>query len=127
MTDTTKKPRKKPATRKPPPPGILSPEDVRQIGETIGSSTYWQADVAKEVGYSKSMMTRFLNGSRWATDLLALEFRRVIVERLAAMIEILGRPGMPDANSAETLEAQKHLAAGVAILRALNPAPRIEH
>lgn len=96
---------------------VLSAADVREIGETIGGRPHWQADVARQCGYSKSVMTRYLNGSRPLNGLLARQLQKLMVNKIESLARLLGRPGMPAAADPRTEEAQDLIARAVKLLR----------
>lgn len=95
----------------------LSKDDVFKIGKTIGGSKHWQADLGRQVGYSKSMITRFLNGTRPTTPLLARGLKRVIIGKLAELSKLLILVGLPRADDPETVRAQALITEALAILR----------
>lgn len=102
------------------PEVLLSPSSMRRIGSTIGGESNWQADVGRQVGYSKSTMTRYLNGTRNITVFLARGLRKLIEHKIDQLSTLLAMEGMPFAGSPETLEAQALIAEAIQILHAQN-------
>lgn len=98
---------------------LLSAEDLRTIGEACGGKAHWQADMARDIGYSKSNMTRYLNESRPTNPMLARLLRRVMLTRLKVITGLLSTAGLPGFDSPETMEAQALIRAGLAKLEAI--------
>jgi len=84
-------------------PDILTREGLRKIGSTLNGAR-WQADIAALLGYSKSQITRFLNGQRDLNALLGPQLQFVICERMHQLAELMNVEGMPYANSSEVAE-----------------------
>lgn len=97
---------------------LLSPDDVRLIGKTLGGEAHWQADLARRIGYSKSNITRYLNGSRPTNPLLAQQMRKVILERIAALTDLLNTPGLPAADHIATKTGQTLIRQGLSTIHA---------
>lgn len=102
----------------PPAEALLSREDLMLIGSTIGGESNWQADVGRQVGYSKSTMTRYLNASRHTTTMLARGLKRVIIDKIGRLTTMLVIHGMPHAEDADTLKAQALILEGLEVLKA---------
>lgn len=98
-------------------PILLSPDAVRLIGSTLGGEAHWQADLARRIGYSKSNITRYLNGSRPTNPLLAQQMRKVILERIGALANLLNTPGLPAADDIATKTGQTLIRQGLATMQ----------
>jgi len=94
----------------------LSPDSIKKIGRAIGG-THWQADVARDIDYSKSMITRVLNGTRTADSLFADGLRDVMLTKIENVTALLGANGLSGANSPTTKKAQAMIREAVALLR----------
>lgn len=95
---------------------ILTTDDFRRIGRAC-NGVHWQADVASEIGVSRSQITRYLNGDRIMSPLTARHLQFVIVEHITALAHLFEVSGMPHAGT----EAAK--TARDAILGALKRVP----
>lgn len=85
-------------------PVLLTPDQVRQIGETIGGRTHWQADLARTLGCSKSQITRYLNGSRDTNTVLAADLETLILKQITELTSLLTIPGLPGAERAKAIQ-----------------------
>lgn len=94
----------------------LQSEGIRKIGRTIGG-THWQADVAREIDYSKSMVTRVLAGSRKADILFARGLRNVMLGKIEGLTALLNTEGLPHSKSTNTKAAQKMIGDALKLLR----------
>lgn len=97
-------------------PEVLSAEDLRVIGATIGGTPHWQADIARIVGYSKSNMTRYLNGSRKTNPLLGRQIRKLMLTKIAALTRLLATPGLPGSDDPDTVAAQAMITKALKLL-----------
>jgi hypothetical protein len=85
---------------------VLSQEGFRQIGETL-NGTHWQSDVARDLGCSKSQITRYLDTSgnpktsRALNPLIADQLQYVIGERILELVALFHVEGMPFAGQPE--------------------------
>lgn len=83
---------------------VLTREDFRRIGETLNGS-HWQSDVARDIGCSKSQITRYLDTSgnprtsRVLTVQIAEQLQHVIVQRIGELVDLFNIEGMPHANT----------------------------
>lgn len=96
---------------------VLTPEELQQIGETLGSRIHWQADVARQVDYSKYAMTRFLNGSRNINPLLAQLLHGAMVEKIEAVAALFAIQGLPGACDSQTDQGLALITQGLELLR----------
>lgn len=106
----------------------LLPEALRKIGFALGG-THWQADVARLIDYSKSMITRALlpegdKNARRPDDLFVDSLRVVMIDKIESVAVLLDTPGLSFADAPDTRKAQKMIADGLKLLRAQRPAPR---
>ena len=90
--------------------------DDRKIGRVLGG-THWQADLARQIDYSKSMISRVLDGTREPDNLFSQSVRDVMVDRLEQLADALTTEGLPDNTSQKTKKAQKLIAEAVKVLR----------
>ena len=84
---------------------MLTPDAFRHIGETLGGHTHWQADIARRLRYSKSLITRFLNGSRVVRPEVSRELRLAIIEKIDELADLLKTPGLTFSEQRMTEEA----------------------
>lgn len=96
-------------------PTALSQELFRQIGETL-NGTHWQSDVARNLGISKSQVTRYLDTSgnprtsRTLTPMITDQLHHIIVNRIGELTALLSLPGMPYAGDAKVAEVVRTIA-----------------
>lgn len=89
-------------------PVVLTQEGFRQIGETL-NGTHWQSDVARDLGCSKSQITRYLDTtgnpktSRALSPIIADQLQYVVAERISELADLFNIEGMPHAGTAEAL------------------------
>lgn len=99
-------------------PATLSPESIKKIGRSIGG-THWQADVARHpaMDYSKSMITRVLNGTRKPDRLFADGLREVMLDKIEGVAVMLDAEGLPDYGAPSTKKAKALITEALAMLR----------
>lgn len=102
------------------PSPVLTPENFRTIGSTLNGD-HWQADIAKQIGCSKSQITRYLNKSRDLNSLSSRHLQFVIIERISQLTKLLDLPGMPYAGSQEVKEAARTISTALAPLPGQEP------
>jgi hypothetical protein len=110
----------KPRVRQEPPLVAfrLSPDSVRRIGKVVGG-THWQADMARELACSKSMITKVLNGSRVSDSILSEGIRGVMIRKIEKLNELLSLPDLPYGTDATTEIAQARIREAIARLDTL--------
>ena len=101
-------------------PTILTAADFRRIGHTLNGD-HWQADIAKQIGCSKSQVTRYLNESRVLNPLVARHLQYVVVERIMALAALMDLPGMPYAGTPMVSQAESEIIAALAGLPGQEP------
>lgn len=91
---------------------VLSPDDFKRLGSAIGAPILWQASLGDRLVYSKSMMSRFGSGERPASAALATGMRRVALEKIDQLVDLIDLPGLPnpDPEKTERLKATIHKA-----------------
>ncbi|UTC29634.1 hypothetical protein BAJUN_00040 [Bajunvirus bajun] len=98
-------------------PRLLSPEEVRLIGETVGGHTHWQADLARTLKCSKSQITRYLNGSRDTNTLLAADLQELVLKQIASLAALLSIEGLPGSDTMSVFKAQQLIEEGLDLAR----------
>jgi len=78
-----------------PPDSALVADLLKRVGKTL-YGTHWQADFAKQIGFSKAQITRWLNGSRTMPPTLNIALQQVVIERILILADLLAHEGMPD-------------------------------
>ena len=79
---------------------VISPDDFKLIGRTL-NGVHWQADVAYQIGCSKSQVTRYLKKSpdprqhRELDPLISKHLQYLINERIEQLASLMALPGMP--------------------------------
>lgn len=102
-------------------PTLLTKEAFLAIGEALGGRTHWQASLARDVGVSKSQVTRLLNGERTSSTDLADSLKDLLVNNVEELGALLTTPGLPDFDSDATIQAQALIRAAIHLLRNTPP------
>lgn len=100
----------------PPKTSEFKPETVQKIGRALGG-THWQADVARDIDYSKSMVSRVVSGTRVPDEHFANGFREAMLDKISTVNSLLTSSGLPYFDDPETRRAQKMIAEAIKILR----------
>jgi len=101
---------------------LVDPQVTKRIGRAIGG-THWQADLARAIRYSKSLLTRALNASRSPDEEFFIRFRGAMIARIEAVNANFTAAGLPHADDAKTERGMKLIAQGCELLRSQQPAP----
>lgn len=111
----------------PEAPRVLTQEGFRRIGETL-NGTHWQSDVAREIGISKSQITRYLDTSgnprtsRPIPPSMGPELQHIINGRILELAELIDLPGMPWAGTDQAVTAKALLADATRLVEGKPPA-----
>jgi hypothetical protein len=79
-------------------PAANAPMPTPTLLKRVGSSlygTHWQADLAREIEFSKAQITRWLNKSRTMPAALPLALQQVVLDRIIVLAGLLEEGGMP--------------------------------
>lgn len=81
----------------------LSVDDFHRVGRAIGNNRgNWQATLGDRLVYSKSMMSRWGSGTRKPSPQLVSGMRRVVLERIIELAEVIDTPGLPNPDAGLT-------------------------
>jgi transcriptional regulator with XRE-family HTH domain len=89
---------------------------IRSIGQAIGGE-HWQAEVARAIGYSKSMVTKVLSGERAADAVFLRNLRREGINKVEKLNEALGSDALPLNKSPKTKQARAMIKEAIKLMR----------
>lgn len=98
---------------------IVQSRDIQKIGKAIGG-IHWQADLARQIGCSKSFLTRAVDGTRAPDEDFLLRFRAAMADRITEIAPLFETEGLPLADDPETKKVTKKLQEVVEILQHQN-------
>jgi len=99
---------------------IIDSDAIGVIGKTL-SGTHWQSEIARDLGYSKSFITRASNGARSPDHKFLDGLRDLMIDKVENIGKLLDTDGLPHADKRPTKEAQKLIAQAVKLLRKQKP------
>jgi hypothetical protein len=98
----------------------MPPDEIERIGEALGSK-WWQADLAKKCGYSKSSITRFTTRdpgqSRTVPPAFVHALREEMLRKIEALAALLTIPSLPGSEMERTVKMQQTILQAVNLLR----------
>ena len=97
---------------------------VLQLVPVFGQALFgkqWQADLSRELGISKSLLSRALRDQREPPPRLAHKVKEVVLTRVCDAFTLLDNEGMPYAGTSRMAEAQDLMTKAIDLLR--NGAP----
>jgi transcriptional regulator with XRE-family HTH domain len=105
---------------------IIDNETIGIIGKTL-SGTHWQSEIARDLSYSKSFITRASRGAR-SPDVKFLEgLRGLMIDKVDELGKLFNSDGLPFDDTPQTKQAQKLIAEAVKLLRKQKmPVKRVE-
>jgi transcriptional regulator with XRE-family HTH domain len=95
----------------------MTSDEFRKIGQLIGAGPYWQSEIARRLGSSSAMITRYLNGHTPMPDWLPHEMRKLLADHIEEVAKLLSLPGVPAQQHGAVTEAQENLTSAVNLLR----------
>ena len=105
---------------------IIDNETIGLIGKTL-CGTHWQSEIARDLQYSKSFITRASNGTRSPDEKFLEGVRGLMIDKVDELGKLFNTDGLPFDDTPDTKQAQKLIAAAIKLLRKQKvPVKRIE-